>query len=131
MATLTPIPQPPKIPFLGNATLIDSELPTRSFSLLAKQYGEIYQLEVGISSPIVHLNSAALVRQVSDDTRFKKPISRTMNEVRVLAGDGLASASQDEPNWGIARKSFKKALFPSIPTNKVIQIAFLYPRSML
>ena len=110
MATLTPIPQPPTIPFLGNATLIDSELPTRSFLLLAKQYGEIYQLEVGISSAMVHLNSAALVRQVSDDTRFKKPISSNMREARKVAGDGLFTASQDEPNWGIARKSFNKGI---------------------
>ena len=42
----TPIPQPPAIPFLGNITAIDNELPLRSFRLLAKQYGEIYQLNL-------------------------------------------------------------------------------------
>jgi len=42
----TPIPQPPTIPFLGNVTAIDKELPLHSFALLAEKYGEIYQLTV-------------------------------------------------------------------------------------
>jgi cytochrome P450/NADPH-cytochrome P450 reductase len=42
----TPIPQPPAIPFLGNVTAIDKELPIRSFQLLAEKYGEIYQLNM-------------------------------------------------------------------------------------
>lgn len=42
----TPIPQPPAIPFLGNLTNIEKEVPLRSFELLAKQYGDIYRLNV-------------------------------------------------------------------------------------
>lgn len=42
----TPIPQPPTIPFLGNVTAVDKELPLRSFALLAEKYGEIYQLNI-------------------------------------------------------------------------------------
>lgn len=41
-----PIPTPPAIPFLGHVTSIDAELPVLSFHLLAKQYGEIYQLNM-------------------------------------------------------------------------------------
>jgi cytochrome P450/NADPH-cytochrome P450 reductase len=41
-----PIPQPPAVPFLGNVKNIDSELPIRSYFLLAQQYGEIYQLNL-------------------------------------------------------------------------------------
>jgi cytochrome P450/NADPH-cytochrome P450 reductase len=43
---MAPIPQPPTIPFLGNVTAIDKELPLRSFALLAEKYGEIYQLNM-------------------------------------------------------------------------------------
>lgn len=42
----TPIPHPPAIPFLGNISTIDKELPLRSFELLAETYGELYQLNV-------------------------------------------------------------------------------------
>lgn len=41
-----PIPAPPSVPFLGNVTQIENEVPLRSFELLAKQYGEIYQLDL-------------------------------------------------------------------------------------
>ena len=103
MATLSPIPQPPTIPFLGNATLIDLDVPVRSFLLLAKQYGEIYQLAFSDGAVVTHVNSAAMVRQISDDQHFKKIVSRGLREVRNLAGDGLFTADIDEPNWVIAR----------------------------
>lgn len=50
-----PIPQPLSIPFLGNIASVDSELPLRSFQLLAKTYGEIYQLDIlGFISFLIH-----------------------------------------------------------------------------
>ncbi len=42
----TPIPSPPTVPFLGYAASIDKEVPLNSFNLLAKQYGEIYELNM-------------------------------------------------------------------------------------
>lgn len=40
----TPIPCPPSLPFLGHVTQIEKEVPLRSFVLLAKQYGEIFEM---------------------------------------------------------------------------------------
>lgn len=34
------------VPFLGNVVAIDKEVPLRSYELLAKQYGEIYHLNL-------------------------------------------------------------------------------------
>lgn len=45
-AMTSTIPTPPSIPFLGHVTAIDSEVPLRSFQLLAEQYGEIFQLNI-------------------------------------------------------------------------------------
>ncbi|KAI5117203.1 hypothetical protein M0805_005173 [Coniferiporia weirii] len=105
MATpLTPIPQPPTVPLLANSTLVDIELPLRSFLLLASQYGEILQLVYPGGVSVVHFNSHALVRQASDDTRFRKALARPLREVRNLAGDGLFTAEHDEPNWGVAHR---------------------------
>ena len=42
----TPIPSPPSVPFLGHARIIDREVAINSYNLLAKQYGEIYQLNL-------------------------------------------------------------------------------------
>lgn len=49
----TPIPQPRTIPFLGNTRDLDKDVPLKSFMLLAKKYGEIYQLDIfGTSSSL-------------------------------------------------------------------------------
>jgi cytochrome P450/NADPH-cytochrome P450 reductase len=106
----TPIPQPPTIPFLGNVTAIDKELPLRSFALLAEKYGEIYQLNVlgmtasnsmticskvshlsrsSTGNPTIFVTTYALVHEVSDEKRFKKTIRASLNEVRNLVDDGL------------------------------------------
>ncbi len=42
----TPIPSPPAVPFLGHVSVIDKDLPIRSFDLLAHQYGEIFELNI-------------------------------------------------------------------------------------
>lgn len=42
----TPIPIPPGVPFVGNVMSIDSEVPLISHNLLARQYGEIYGLNL-------------------------------------------------------------------------------------
>ena len=104
MATLSPILYPPSVPFLGNILLIDKELPLRSFTLLAEQYGEIYGFKFPDGSVTIHVNSYTLVAQLSDDKRFKKIINKPMQEVRNLVGDGLFSAYITEPTWGIARE---------------------------
>lgn len=103
MATPSPIPQPPTVPFLGNVLLLDKDVPVKSFILLAQQYGEIYQFALPSGSTTVHITTQALVSQVSDDKRFKKLIGSALREVRNLAGDGLFTSHQDEPNWGKAR----------------------------
>ncbi len=54
----TPIPSPPSLPFLGNLTVIEKEVPHRSFELLADQYGEIYKLN--LVSELVLSNAAPL-----------------------------------------------------------------------
>ena len=124
MATLSPIPQPPTIPFLGNVTLIDLDVPIRTFMNLAKQYGEIYQMSFPGGIVLVHVNSVALVRQLSDDSRFKKSVSRGLREVRNLAGDGLFTADIEEPNWGIARECPITSLPPFPDNTPVAQIGF-------
>ncbi|KAJ7626813.1 cytochrome P450 [Roridomyces roridus] len=98
-----PIPQPPTLPFLGNVTALDPELPLHSFMLLAKTYGEIYQLDL-LGRTICVVNSYALVNEVSDETRFQKRAVGPIKQVRNLVGDGLFTAQPEEPNWGIAHR---------------------------
>jgi cytochrome P450/NADPH-cytochrome P450 reductase len=105
MTSITsPIPQPRAVPFLGNSLLIDQDVPLRSFFLLAQQYGEIFQLAMPGGRLMIHCTTYALVKQLSDDKRFKKPISRNLQQIKPLVGDGLFTAELEDPSWGIARE---------------------------
>ncbi|KAJ6488891.1 fatty acid hydroxylase [Mycena sanguinolenta] len=98
-----PIPQPPRIPFVGNATLIDQASPLASFNYMAKKYGEIYRLDI-VGTVLTLVSTHELVNELSNDSRFSKRVSHGLAEVRNLTGDGLFTAQPEEPNWGIAHR---------------------------
>ncbi|KAF7346793.1 Fatty acid hydroxylase [Mycena sanguinolenta] len=98
-----PIPQPSTIPFIGNVTSVEREVPLRSFRLLARTYGGIYQLNM-LGQKLIFVSSYDLVNEVSDDTRFNKRVAGPLREVRNLVGDALFTAESNEPNWGIAHR---------------------------
>jgi cytochrome P450/NADPH-cytochrome P450 reductase len=50
---------------------------------------ELLYLPVPIGRRQIVLNSYELLNEVSDDTRFKKVVAGSLNEVRRAAGDGL------------------------------------------
>ncbi|KAE9403346.1 cytochrome P450 [Gymnopus androsaceus JB14] len=104
----TQIPQPPRIPFIGNVTQLDRELPIHTFTLLAQQYGEIFKLDI-LGRETIYLNTQELVNEVSDETRFRKKIGGGLMQVRHALGDGLFTAHQEEPNWGIAHRLLMSA----------------------
>ncbi|KAI0770691.1 hypothetical protein C8Q74DRAFT_1369819 [Fomes fomentarius] len=99
----TPIPSLPGLPFLGNITAIETEVPLRSLNLLAKQYGEIYQLNI-VGNKLVMISSYDLLNEISDEKRFIKKVGGALLEVRNGVGDGLFTAHvPGEQNWYIAR----------------------------
>ncbi|KAH8107855.1 bifunctional P-450/NADPH-P450 reductase, partial [Cristinia sonorae] len=111
----THIPAPPSVPFLGNISSLDKELPLRSYNLLASQYGEIFQLNIS-GTKLVTINTYELVHEVSDEKRFMKKLSPALVEVRSAAGDGLFTARvPQEQNWYIAHR----LLMPAFSTMNV------------
>ncbi|GJE90374.1 bifunctional P-450/NADPH-P450 reductase [Phanerochaete sordida] len=99
----TPIPSPPSVPFLGHVTIIDREVAIYSYNLLAKQYGEIYTLNM-LGSKVVVVCSQELLHEVSDEKRFRKIPRAALDQVRNAVGDGLFTAHGEEPNWHIAHR---------------------------
>ncbi|KAI0354817.1 fatty acid hydroxylase [Trametes cingulata] len=100
----TPIPTPPAIPFLGHVNTLDKEVPIRSLDLLARQYGEIYQLSM-LGEKRIIANSYQLQNELSDEKRFMKKVSGNLNVVRCATGDGLFTAHvPEEKNWYIAHR---------------------------
>ncbi|KIJ41704.1 hypothetical protein M422DRAFT_255320 [Sphaerobolus stellatus SS14] len=102
--TISPIPQPPTLPIIGNAHMIDREVPLITFLNLAKKYGPIYQLTFPGPRTSVFVCNHELVDQVCDQKRFVKNPKGPLKEIRALIGDGLFSAEPGEAAWGIAHR---------------------------
>ncbi|THU90609.1 cytochrome P450 [Dendrothele bispora CBS 962.96] len=99
----TPIPQPPAYPYFGHVFSLDRDVPALGFHKLAQELGEIYRLNL-IGRSVVFASSHALVNELSDDNRFSKAISGALKETRNLVNDGIFTAYNDEPNWGLAHR---------------------------
>ncbi|KAF6817219.1 bifunctional p-450:NADPH-p450 reductase [Colletotrichum musicola] len=106
------IPEPPRVPFLGNVTDIDMELPMRSFIHLADKYGPIYKVDL-LGKTSVWINTQELVNEVCDDKRFRKAIDGELEFLREAVHDGLFTAKgEEEENWGVAHRILMSAFGP-------------------
>src|SRR5271154_3883332 len=98
---LVDIPQPPVKPLIGNLLDLDRVAPVQGLVKLAQQYGPIYRL-AGRGKFLVVVSGHELVAELCDESRFDKSVSGALRKVRRFAGDGLFTATTDEPNWSKA-----------------------------
>jgi len=105
------IPQPTRIPVIGNLGQLDGTAPVQSMMHLARRYGPIYQLEI-LKRRVVVLSSHELIDEVCDEKRFDKRIHPSLRNIRSFVGDGLFTAYTDEPNWGKAHRILMPAFGP-------------------
>jgi cytochrome P450/NADPH-cytochrome P450 reductase len=98
---LSPIPQPPTKPVVGNMLSLDSAAPVQNLARLAKELGPIFWLDM-MGAPIVIVSGHDLVDELSDEKRFDKAVRGPLRRVRAVAGDGLFTADTSEPNWSKA-----------------------------
>ncbi|KAI3323944.1 bifunctional P-450:NADPH-P450 reductase [Xylariaceae sp. AK1471] len=112
MTTITPIPSPPVLPLVGNATQIDPVAQRRSFQEFADKYGEVYRLHFPGSRTIVMANSHRLINELCDEKRFTKVPTGVLAEIRHGVHDGLFTAKPGEEAWGIAHRVLMPAFGP-------------------
>src|SRR5712671_4158767 len=98
---LSPIPQPPTKPVVGNMLSLDSSAPVQNLARLAKELGPIFWLDM-MGAPIVIVSGHDLVEELSDEKRFDKAVRGSLRRVRAVGGDGLFTADTSEPNWSKA-----------------------------
>ncbi|MCC8936787.1 cytochrome P450 [Bradyrhizobium sp. Arg68] len=98
---LSPIPQPPTKPVVGNMLSLDSTAPVQHLVKLAKELGPIFWLDM-MGAPLVIVSGHDLVDELSDEKRFDKAVRGSLRRVRAVGGDGLFTADTKEPNWSKA-----------------------------
>ncbi|RYZ89042.1 MAG: cytochrome P450, partial [Proteobacteria bacterium] len=107
-----PIPQPPTVPVLGNLHLMDTTKPVQSIERIAVDYPSIFRLKI-LKNNLLIISSQELVNEICDESRFDKKISRPLELIRAVAGDGLFTADTNDPNWGKAHRILMSAFGPA------------------
>jgi cytochrome P450 / NADPH-cytochrome P450 reductase len=98
----TGIPHPAqRVPFVGDVVGISGETPMQDNMRLAKELGPIFAKSF-FGREVVLVSGVDLVAELSDETRFAKHVAPPLARIRAMAGDGLFTAYNDEPNWQAA-----------------------------
>ena len=107
------IPHPPwRVPFLGDLFTFDGDAPTQSALRYAAKLGPIYQFEA-LGARYVVAAGAEIVADLNDERRFCKHVGPEMVALRLLGGDGLFTAYNEEPNWRKAHELLMPAFSQS------------------
>jgi cytochrome P450/NADPH-cytochrome P450 reductase len=104
MDQLSPIPTPRGLPVVGNGLQVPVEGTNRFFNDLAAQHPDgIFGLNI-VGRDVALVYDPDMVAELSDETRFHKPIDPPLAHVRDFAGDGLFTARDGETSWGQAHR---------------------------
>lgn len=96
------IPHPPRrIPLIGDAIGANVRTPIQDSLRLARLLGPIYRRK-GFGKEIVFVWGADLAAELADESRFAKHVGLGIANLRPVAGDGLFTAYNHEPNWQLA-----------------------------
>ncbi|MFI5498117.1 bifunctional cytochrome P450/NADPH--P450 reductase [Nocardia asteroides] len=96
---LEAIPQRPALPLVGHALTFPGGMDGLYRMMKeVKDLGPIYRVRF-FDTEMVVVGGLDLVEELSDETRFRKNVHNDLVEVRQIAGDGLFTAFDHEPNW--------------------------------
>ncbi|MDQ1050499.1 cytochrome P450 [Streptomyces sp. V4I2] len=96
------IPHPPhRLPLLGDVIGVDRHTPLQDTVRNARQLGPIFRRRA-FGREFVFTWGAELVADLADESRFAKHVGLGVANLRPVAGDGLFTAYNHEPNWQLA-----------------------------
>lgn len=96
------IPHPPRrLPVLGDVVGIKPGAPVQSVLRRVRDLGPISVRKV-LGTEIVMVGGADLAGELGDETRFCKHVGLHLPPLRLIVGDALFTAENDEPNWQLA-----------------------------
>jgi unspecific monooxygenase len=102
-----------RLPLLGDLFTIDFTSPVLGTSeKLLKSSGGIFEQRI-FSLSAIAVADTALIDEVNDETRWQRHVGPLVDKLRLVLGDGLFTAYNDEPNWrkahNILMPAFTKA----------------------
>lgn len=92
------LPHPPRrVPVIGDVLGISPDILTQGSEDLAV-LGSVFEFRF-LGARYVVAAGADAVAEVNDESRFCKHVGPDIDALRLLGGDGLFTAYNDEPNW--------------------------------
>ncbi|WP_081238171.1 cytochrome P450 [Streptomyces viridosporus] len=96
------IPHPPyRLPLVGDVLGASRSTPVQDSLKYARRLGPIFRRSA-FGKEFVFTWGVGLVTDLADETRFAKHVGLGVANLRPLAGDGLFTAYNHEPNWQLA-----------------------------
>ncbi|UUU28938.1 cytochrome P450 [Streptomyces sp. CA-210063] len=96
------IPRPPyRLPVIGDALGTNVRTPIQDSLRLGRRLGPIFRRKA-FGKEIVFVGGAGLATELADESRFAKHVGLGVANLRPVAGDGLFTAYNHEPNWQLA-----------------------------
>ncbi|MFJ6567806.1 cytochrome P450 [Streptomyces sp. NPDC091292] len=96
------IPRPPRrLPLLGDVLGSNMKTPVQDSMKFARQLGPVFRRKA-LGKEIVFVWGADPVAELADESRFAKHVGLGVANLRPVAGDGLFTAYNHEPNWQLA-----------------------------
>ncbi|MEV0123117.1 cytochrome P450 [Streptomyces sp. NPDC050703] len=96
------IPRPPyRLPLLGDVVGASVRTPLQDSMRLAERLGPIFRRRA-FGKEFVFVWGADLAADLADESRFAKHVGLGVANLRPVAGDGLFTAYNHEPNWQLA-----------------------------
>ncbi|MFF7604482.1 cytochrome P450 [Streptomyces parvulus] len=96
------IPRPPyRVPLLGDVIGASRRTPMQDSLRYARRLGPIFRRRA-FGKEFVFVWGAGLAADLADETRFAKHVGLGVANLRPVAGDGLFTAYNHEPNWQLA-----------------------------
>jgi unspecific monooxygenase len=87
-----------RVPLFGDVLSYDPDARSQSALRIAAELGPMYELRA-FGLRYVIAAGADVVTDLNDETRFCKHVGPEIEALRMLGGDSLFTAYNDEPNW--------------------------------
>jgi len=95
----TGLPHPAnRIPVVGDVIGTSPNTPIQDAMRQCRELGPIFTRSF-FGNDVVFVAGADMVAEVADEDRFAKHVAPSLARIRAIAGDGLFTAFNDEPNW--------------------------------
>ncbi|WP_082129400.1 cytochrome P450 [Mycobacterium haemophilum] len=105
-----------RLPVMGDLLTLNFREPVMGTAREMDAYGGIVEKRI-FNLRLIVISRTDLIDEVNDESRWEKHVGHVLLNMRSLAGDGLFTAFNDEPNWSKAHNilmpAFTKAAMAS------------------